>query len=194
MSTLLLDGAVTKWSDVMGNCYRSSPQPHLAQRCGECRCQRAASDLSSSRGSPHLGFREKPWRWSFFRSSACISSCIDAHTHVCHRMREQIGSFIKWFAVLLPWFKKKNSSGRKWFKIDGNCAKSGTDLVATGCLEKSSPHPVLGGGEGAAGWYTGVPSLCRDKLLKAKGVTGACHCRVTGSTRGLTEQFVWHDS
>lgn len=92
-----------------------------------------------------FGFREKPMKVQpVFARCVCISSHIDAHTCVTEYI-EQIRYFIKWFGKSCTFVLvfKINSSGRKWFKISGNSAKSGTDLTNTVSLEKSSLYLLL---------------------------------------------------
>lgn len=68
-----------------------------------------------------------------FTRGACISPHIDTRMSECV---EQIVIAVSCAFVALV--LKINSHGRKWFKIGGNCAESGADLIDNLPLEKSS--------------------------------------------------------
>lgn len=91
---------------------------------------------------------------------------------------------------------KINSRGRKWFRIGGNCAKSGTDLVNNCTSGKEFPVPSTAG----ACKLVQDPAICtqltfwRQSMLPEARSPATSYCRVTCSAQCLAEHFdIIHD-
>lgn len=124
--------------------YRSSPQPHLAYRCGEYRCLRLLSRQWIS--TPLVSERSCEGRTSVYKEYLHLSSY--RHSYACHRMcgaNQVLYKVIAKSCTFVVLVLKINSRGRKWFRIGGNCAKSGTDLVNNCTSGKKFPVPTTAG-------------------------------------------------